>query len=461
MDNKKPVREATVTVSAGFIITLIYSAAFGFTLFEIYNKILEVPPLHTGGTLSVFIYIAEIIFFLNIIGAYRIDTNRFFNIFISNVICLIMANTMGYLELSLVNRSFLSVIPIIILTCFDILVALIWSLAAGAIYDRVVPVREALLVYGDKLAEETVYKLLERSDRYRIVETHKYEEDENGSNIEEVEQVIGRFSTIIISRVDSSVRNDLLKYCYDHDIDVILPPRISDIMIRGAKDLNQFDSPFISCRNSSMSSWQLFVKRLFDIIGSLFAIIILGPLMLITALCIRLYDNGSILFTQKRVTRDGKVFDIYKFRSMVPDAEKQGEPIKATEDDPRITPIGKLIRRLRIDELPQFFNILKGDMSLVGPRPERIENCEEYEKKIPEFHYRNKVKAGLTGYAQVMGKYNTTPYDKLLLDLTYIQHFSFFLDFKILMMTFKIVFMKESTEGFKSETETNERKDQK
>ena len=450
MKNTKPIRETYVSVIAGIFITLCYGIAFAFVLFKIYNTMLEVPPLHTGGTLAVGIYVAGTVFILELIGGYHIDSNKIFNIFISHVICLLFINVLSYLELSIVNRSFLSVVPVLLLFAGELLLAFVWAVVAVCIYKKIVPVSEILLVYGDKLAEETVYKILERGDRYRIVETVKFEYDgQGGDNLDDVKQAIGRYSTVIVSRVDSTVRNDILKYCFDNDIDVILPPRISDIMIRGAKDLNQFDSPFIRCRNAPLSNWQIFIKRLFDISFSLAAIILLSPLMLITALCIRLYDNGSVLFTQKRVTQGGKVFEIYKFRSMIPEAEKMGEPVKATDNDPRITPVGKYIRRMRIDELPQLFNILKGDMSVVGPRPERIENCEEYEALIPEFTYRNKVKAGLTGYAQVMGKYNTTPYDKLLLDLTYIQHFSFFLDFRILLMTIKIIFMKESTEGFK------------
>ena len=139
---------------------------------------------------------------------------------------------------------------------------------------------------------------------------------------------------------------------------------------------------------------------------------------------------------------------IHKFRSMVEDAEKDGEVIPASDDDERITPIGKFIRKTRIDELPQFIDILKGDMSVVGPRPERVEHVEHYTKEVPEFAYRLKVKGGLTGYAQVYGKYNTIAYDKLKLDLMYIQNYSFLLDLKLLIMTVKIVFVKESTEGF-------------
>lgn len=154
-----------------------------------------------------------------------------------------------------------------------------------------------------------------------------------------------------------------------------------------------------------------------------------------------------MLFKQNRVTKDGKIFNVLKFRSMVVDAEKDGAQ-KAVNDDDRITPVGKIIRPCRLDELPQLFNVLRGDMSLVGPRPERVENVYDYVHKYPDFDLRHRVKGGLTGYAQVYGKYNTSPEDKLKLDLIYIEQYSIFMDMKLLLMTVKILFMKESTEGF-------------
>ena len=185
-----------------------------------------------------------------------------------------------------------------------------------------------------------------------------------------------------------------------------------------------------------------------DIIISVVALIVTSPIMLITAAAIKLYDGGPVFFRQERCTIHGKVFRIHKFRSMIVDAEKEGEVIPATEDDDRITPIGKIIRKIRLDELPQFIDILKGDMSVVGPRPERVEHVKQYTEELPEFSYRLKVKGGLTGYAQIYGKYNTTAYDKLKLDLMYIQNYSILLDLKLIIMTVKIMFVKESTEGF-------------
>ena len=209
-----------------------------------------------------------------------------------------------------------------------------------------------------------------------------------------------------------------------------------------------FDTPLLLSRNNGLSFEQRLIKRGMDIFLSLAALILLSPIFVITAIAIKLYDRGPVFYFQERCTIGGIVFRICKFRSMIVNAEKDGQSIPATEQDPRITPVGRIIRATRIDELPQILNILKGDMSIVGPRPERVEHIELYTKQIPEFVYRMKVKGGLTGYAQVYGKYSTTAYDKLKLDLMYIQNYSLLLDIVIIFKTVKILFMKESTEGF-------------
>jgi exopolysaccharide biosynthesis polyprenyl glycosylphosphotransferase len=224
-------------------------------------------------------------------------------------------------------------------------------------------------------------------------------------------------------------------------------------MIRNSESIDLFDSPLLLFRNNGLTYRQMFVKRCMDIGISLVGILLSSPLMLLIAVCIRLYDHGPVFYRQKRQTKDGVEFDILKFRSMIVDSEKQGARL-AKEHDERITPVGRVIRRLHFDELPQLFNILKGDMAFVGPRPERREITEEYSKEIPEFPFRLKVKAGLTGYAQVYGQYNTVPYDKLKLDLTYITNYSIWLDIKLIILTVKILFQKEKSEGVEDTKKT-------
>ena len=219
-------------------------------------------------------------------------------------------------------------------------------------------------------------------------------------------------------------------------------------------------------RNRGLTAEQAFAKRAMDIVFSLLGLVIAAPFMLVIAILIKAYDGGPVFYKQERLTQDGRIFQILKFRSMKVQSENKGARL-AMKDDDRITPVGRVLRQIHFDELPQIFNILKGDMSLVGPRPERPEIARQYLEEIPEFNYRLKVKAGLTGYAQVYGKYNTTPYDKLKLDLTYIETYSFVQDIKLLMLTFKILFQKENTEGVESwqvtaaTTEENSGKEEK
>ena len=217
-------------------------------------------------------------------------------------------------------------------------------------------------------------------------------------------------------------------------------------MIMHADHIHLFDTSLLLFRNRGLTAEQQFVKRLMDIVFSLLGLVLASPFMLVIAILVKAYDGGPVFYRQPRLTKDGKVFDVLKFRSMRVDSEKKGARLAMKNDD-RVTPVGKVIRNIHFDELPQIFNILKGDMSLVGPRPERPEIAAQYKREIPEFDYRLKVKAGLTGFAQVYGKYNTTPYDKLKLDLTYIETYSFVLDIKLLFLTFKILFQKENTEG--------------
>ena len=263
---------------------------------------------------------------------------------------------------------------------------------------------------------------------------------------EKLYPMIQKYNAVVLCDLPSEVRNQIMKYCYQESIRTYVTPKISDILFRGADDIHLFDTPLYLSRNQGLGIVDLFVKRLMDIVISLIGIVIASPFMIVIALCIKLYDHGPVLYKQERLTKDGEPFMIYKFRSMTTHSEDAGARLAAKEDA-RITPVGRVIRAIHFDELPQLFNILKGEMSVVGPRPERQIIADQYTEEIPEFVLRLKVKAGLTGYAQVYGKYNTTPYDKLKLDLTYIENYSVWMDIKILFLTFKILFVRDNTEG--------------
>ncbi len=268
---------------------------------------------------------------------------------------------------------------------------------------------------------------------------------------DELKEILGKYDAALIGDMPSDDKNRILKICFDMDKRVYFVPKISDVIVKGSEELNLFDTPLFLARNMGMKWWQIIIKRFFDIVLSLIALVVLSPVMIITAIAIKMEDGGPVFYKQERCTIDCRKFMILKFRSMIVDAEKDGKPHPAGENDDRITKVGHVIRGCRIDELPQLINILKGEMSIIGPRPERVEHVEKYTREIPEFSFRSKVKGGLSGMAQVYGKYNTTALDKLKLDLMYITNYSLLLDLQIIFETVKILTQKESTEGFSDE----------
>jgi len=259
--------------------------------------------------------------------------------------------------------------------------------------------------------------------------------------IKEVDEVF------ICASLDNDKKSRIVSYCAGLDKVVYIVPELFEIALIKSQ-VEQFeDIPVFKIDSLYLSMEDRVAKRMLDFIVSLIGLICLSPVLLIIAASIKLHDRGPVIYTQDRVTRGNKVFKLYKFRSMIVDAEKHTGPVLATDHDPRITPLGRFLRATRLDELPQLFNVLKGEMSLVGPRPERPCFVEQFSEEIPDFKYRVTVKAGVTGLAQVMGKYSTTPDDKLRYDLLYIRNYSFFLDLKIILQTIKILFMKGRSEG--------------
>lgn len=316
------------------------------------------------------------------------------------------------------------------------------------LYAKCAEPKSVLIVYGNEEYRRLVRKIKAKNQRYNIVAIYKDTED-----LKVLESKIDECEMVYLYDVNSDIKKQLIWYCDKNEKDVHLTLGIDELLVMGYDISHTFDTPFIRPKHAAVKWYYPFVKRTFDIVCSGIAMIVLMPVFLIIGAAIKLYDGGPVFFLQKRITMNHKEFMIYKFRSMIVDAEKNGMR-RATTNDSRITPVGKLIRATRIDELPQLINIIKGDMSIVGPRPERIELDQAYTQQIPEFSSRLKVRAGLTGYAQVFGKYNTTPEDKLKLDLLYINQRSVLLDLKLILYTIKIMFVPESTEGFEEDETT-------
>ena len=427
----------------GLLMVVVLGLAYGYVWHTHYLYLVVYPFLGKGNLLVIAIYMILLAFFLQVYSGFKFGYLKFGDIILSQILSIVITNFITYLQISLIGRALLNITPMVVLTIADIIIAAVWSYIASLIYHKMYPPHNTLMIYGSKMADSLERKMRKRSDKYQIKDVV----DVN-IGLDRLEKMMEEYDAVLICDVKTEMRNKILKFCFDKSIRTYITPKISDIIVRSADDIHLFDTPLLLCRNTGLSFEQRVVKRMMDLVISVIILAVTSPLLLITAVAIKVCDGGPVFFKQKRCTINGKVFEILKFRSMIVDAEKPGMVIPAKDRDPRITPVGRIIRATRIDELPQLINVLKGEMSIVGPRPERIEHVAKYSEEIPEFSYRLKVKGGLTGYAQVMGKYNTTAYDKLKLDLMYIENYSIALDIKLLLMTIKIVFSKESTEGF-------------
>lgn len=375
------------------------------------------------------------------------------DVIISQCIAMVLGNFITFWQLCLIANQMISPVPILLLTLIDTAVIFACCYVYTVIYHHLYVPKNMVMVYGTEDALTLKFKMDTRMDKYRVNKLIPAE-----AGLETICKTIVDYDAVIIVDVRAELRNDILKFCYQNGIRTYLSPKITDIIMRGATKITLFDTPLMLIRSKGLTLSQRTFKRLFDILLSLLAMVVAAPIMLITALAIKIEDGGPVFYKQKRVTINGKVFEILKFRSMIVDAEKDGNIRPAVDRDPRITRVGNVIRAIRVDELPQILNILKGDMSIVGPRPERVENVQEYTKDFPEFAFRLKVKGGLTGYAQIYGKYNTSAYDKLRLDMEYIENYSLMLDIKLVLTTLRILMSKESTEGFDKREELERRK---
>ncbi|WP_101876316.1 exopolysaccharide biosynthesis polyprenyl glycosylphosphotransferase [Lachnoclostridium edouardi] len=424
------------------ILLSMVVAIYSFVWTGYYNRIIENPFFRRGNWMMIFLYGVLLVFFMQLYGGFKVGYLRKGNLIYSQLLSVALVNIFTYLQIAVLDKHFFSIVPMAVMTVFDFFVIIIWTLVFQLFYQWIFPPRRMLLIAGNRSDYHLLQKMNSREDKYEIKDLISYKK---GLNL--IFKKVHNFDGVILGDMPSHERNQILKYCFSHNIRTYSVPKISDILMRSSSELTLFDTPMLLSRNDGLTIEQEFCKRTMDVVLSLIGAIITLPFFLVIAICIKATDGGPVFYKQTRLTKDGKEFEIIKFRTMIQDAEKQSGARLASEGDDRILPVGKLLRRLRLDELPQIYNILKGEMSLVGPRPERPELAAEIEKEIPEFAYRLKVKAGLTGYAQVYGKYNTTFYDKLKQDLVYIRNYSVWLDLKLMIMTPKIMFMKESTEG--------------
>jgi exopolysaccharide biosynthesis polyprenyl glycosylphosphotransferase len=432
MMSKKDRYKRLISLFSAIMLLGILSVIFAAVWYLYYSDTIILPFYRRGNWVLITIYLIITALFFKVYGGFKLGYLKKTDMLYSQMISMVCVNVIAYFLISLIGRDFMSGMPILLMTVADCAVITVWTYLTGKFYFLLYPPRRLIILYGSHQAAALVLKMSQRVDKYMICESVSISEERD-----KICELILKYEGVIICDIPAEMRNDYVKFCFEHSIITYIAPKISDIIIRGADDIRLFDTPLLLSRNYGLDVEQQLTKRIFDIVFSIIALIPTSPIMLVAAIAVKLYDGGPVLYKQKRLTIDGKEFYVYKFRSMIVDAEKNGIPRLASDSDERITPVGSVLRKFRIDEFPQLFNILKGEMSVVGPRPERPELNEMYKQEMPEFEFRLKVKAGLTGYAQVTGVYDTSPYDKLKMDLMYIENYSLRMDLQIILMTLK------------------------
>lgn len=428
---------------------LLMVFAFAVAWFWYYDQLTVVPYLWRGDVAIITFFAVLYYLFGKTYDAFLISHYRIFDIVASQSLAVLFSDGLMYVVMFFLAKRLVNPLPLMLIFADQVAFSVIWTYFAHIIYFKWFPARKSIIIYDQRRGMKDLIEEYGLAKKFEVKKTATVEECLNDLSM------IDDMDIVFLSGIHSHDRNIILKYCLYQNKQVYMIPRVGDVIMSSARQMHMFHLPMMRVQRYNPHPGYLLLKRIFDIVSSLIGLILLSPVFLVTAIAIKATDKGPVFYKQERLTKNGKRFKIHKFRSMRVDAEKDGVARLSTGvNDDRITPIGKIIRKCRIDELPQLIDIFVGNLSVVGPRPERPEIAEEYMKEMPEFQLRLQAKAGLTGYAQVYGKYNTTPYDKLQMDLMYIAHPSFAEDIRICFATFKILFVPDSTEGI-AEGQTN------
>lgn len=441
------------------LIVLANTGIFAAAWYMYYREKMWVNTFYNKGDYAVIaLYLIIYAIMAKIYDGLALRISRISELIYSQVIAVLITTGIMYIVILLLTRQWVNIMPLLLEAAISCTVCAVWSFVANKLTNIIYKPARIFVVYdndsayknGKYIIEKLVWRF-EAVGEYHIPDIVAWYADQ-AAELDRFSQALEKSGAdcVMLCGLASSQRNDILKYCIENDVKVFVRPNIGDFIMSNAQIVQMANLPVLVCEKSAPSLFYTVTKRVMDIVISVIGIVITSPILLITAIAIKLYDGGPVFYKQVRLTHNGKKFNILKFRSMKVDAEKDGVARLSSQGDSRITPVGRFIRACRIDELPQLFNIIGGSLSIVGPRPERPEIAEEYAKEMPEFSLRLQVKAGLTGYAQVYGKYNTEPYDKLQMDLLYISRLGIATDFKIILATIKVLFMPESTEGIAS-----------
>lgn len=435
------------------LVTVVFAA--GWELY--YNNVITLSYQIKGNRAVELLFLALYVVFAKVYDAFAVNIQRRMEQAISQALSALFADGLMYIVICLLYEWFAPVWPLMLVFAGQTLVILVLVLVVNRWYNSSRPPLRAVLLHDGSSNAWHLQREMSRDKGLALIREMKLVDcvDEDLSLLEDAE-------VVFICAEQSVERDAVINYCIARKLKFFVAPSINDMFINAARDVHMFHMPLLQMHMSEPSLTYLFLKRGMDVVLSMLALLILWPFMLIIALAVKLYDGGPALYKQVRLTKDGEQFELLKFRSMRVDAEADGVARLSTgERDDRITPVGRVLRTMRLDELPQLLCILKGDMSIVGPRPERPEIAAKYAEFLPEFRLRLQAKAGLTGYAQVYGKYNSTPQEKLQMDLIYISNPSIIEDLKLILTTIRVLFIKESTEGVEANEQENLNEDSK
>lgn len=443
MKGTDTVRSENRKSAAGAIINLLLTVVPVWIFFFAYIRFYKNATFWgRGNYLFTMIYAFMLILFMSVYSGYKVRQYRTRELVFSFALASAITNYIMYFVMCLIARQMLSVWGVLLTTLAQWILGMGLYILARIVLPLAEPAMPILYIRREELEDRLSGLFDSRRSRYKVC-------GEISADLpwEDMKNAIKPYNAVLIGDTSQEVRQEIISYCFRTGREALLLPDMADVMLCSAAPLIMGDSLVYDLKTQGMDRTYRTVKRLIDIVASLFGLVVLSPLMLGTAIAVKSQDGGPVFYRQERLTRGGKRFMLAKFRSMIVNAESATGAVLAGKEDARITKVGRFIRSTRIDELPQLWNILKGDMTLVGPRPERPEFYEIICREYPEFDYRLKVKAGLTGYAQLYGKYNTTFAEKARLDMYYIQHASLLWDLQLLFYTLKIIFIKESTEG--------------
>lgn len=416
-----------------------------FGIFSIENWQLLVISRTAAITLSTFVVVGLML--TVIYGKYDIGKRKSKPIIYSLTLAIIITDLITYLQLTVMNAnaatnyrfSFDNIGLLIIVISIQIFVIIIFAYGGNYIYFCIYDPEVCCIITS---SQQSLDEVIRRINKYKKQYSIKYILDYRDIN---ARNTILKCDTVFVYDVPIEERTAIVEFCYQNIKNIYFNPEMADVVEYNSNYIILDDMSLLTSDFKGLSLEQRFIKRTIDIIIGFIGFIISLPIITICAIAIKLEDGGDIFFKQNRATRYGKIFSVYKLRTMKEDVENYSE----VEDDVRVTKVGRILRKYRLDEFPQFINVLKGEMSIVGPRPEMLTNIFIYTEELPEFEYRLRVKAGLTGYAQIAGKYSTSPKDKLILDLMYIEDYSLWMDIKLIFQTLIVLLKKDSTEAFK------------